>query len=39
MISSDDDAIEEVFEENTDFWKTLLEGMNVYRISGTYKAG
>ena len=31
VMPSDDDAIEEVFEENTDFWKQLLEGMSVYR--------
>ena len=31
VMPSDDDAIEEVFEENTDFWKRLLEGMRVYR--------
>ena len=30
-MPSDADAIEEVFEENTDFWKQLLEGMSVYR--------
>lgn len=31
VMPSDADAIEEVFEENTDFWKQLLEGMSVYR--------
>lgn len=31
VMPSDDDAIEEVFEENTDFWKQLLEGMSVYK--------
>ncbi len=31
VMPSDDDAIEEVFEENTNFWKQLLEGMSVYR--------
>lgn len=30
-MPSDEDAINEVFEENTEFWKELLEGMSVYR--------
>lgn len=30
-MPSDDEAIEEVFDENTDFWKQLLEGMSVYK--------
>lgn len=30
-MPSDDEAIEEVFDENTDFWRQLLEGMSVYK--------
>jgi DNA sulfur modification protein DndB len=30
-MPSDEDAINEVFEENTEFWKELLEGMSVYK--------
>ena len=31
VMPSDEDAIEEVFQENTDFWKKLLDGMSVYQ--------
>lgn len=31
VMPNDDEAVEEVYEENTDFWKKLLEGMRVYR--------
>ena len=31
VMPSDEDAIEEVFQENVDFWQKLLEGMSVYQ--------
>ena len=31
IMPDDKKAIEEVFEENTDFWRQLLNGMKVYR--------
>ena len=31
IMPTDEEAIEEVFEENTNFWKQLLSGMHVYR--------
>jgi DNA sulfur modification protein DndB len=31
IMPNDEAAIEEVFNENTEFWKNLLEGMSVYR--------
>ncbi len=31
VMPSDEAAIEEVFQENTDFWKKLLDGMSVYQ--------
>ena len=31
IMPDDESAIEEVFEENTDFWRQLLNGMKVYR--------
>mgnify|MGYP004494423991 CR=1 FL=1 len=31
VMPTDTEAIEEVFEENTDFWKQLLEKMDIYR--------
>lgn len=31
VMPTDEEGIEEVFEENTDFWKQLLNGMRVYR--------
>lgn len=30
-MPNDEEAIDEVFEENTDFWKQLLSGMQVYK--------
>lgn len=30
-MPSDETAINEVFEENTDFWKQLLDGLTIYR--------
>ncbi len=30
-MPTDENAINEVFKENTEFWKNLLEGMSVYR--------
>lgn len=31
VMPSDEDAIEEVFQENVDFWQKLLDGMSVYQ--------
>lgn len=31
VMPSDEDAIEEVFQENADFWQKLLDGMSVYQ--------
>lgn len=31
VMPSDENAIEEVFQENVDFWKKLLDGMRVYQ--------
>lgn len=31
VMPTDEDAIEEVFEENVDFWQNLLDGMSVYQ--------
>lgn len=31
VMPSDEEAIEEVFQENVDFWQKLLDGMSVYQ--------